>query len=194
MRSCVAPVGSSKFLRSHQIIGGWSHLFRSLRRPAWFLHRAAVSGSSHQAPLRGSNNGSGAASSRQPVNRRRIVTTEQIKDSRRAWFFHRRWAVPGFGVNFAPAIVIGPGAGNRLGREVGVDNTEKTAKVLYPSRPGAAPGSKSYSGCRLHQPVQRAGTLTSGCRRPSFALPFASLRANALGRRLNRHVGLPIND
>ena len=150
---------------------GGSYLFRSLRRPAWFLQKAAVSGYSHQAPLRGSNDGSGAASSRQPVNRRRIVTTEQIKDSRRAWFFHRRWAVPGFGVNFAPAIVIGPGAGNRLGREVGVDNTEKTAKVLYPSRPGAALISRCYSDCRPFQLVQITGTLTRGCRRPSFALP-----------------------
>ena len=42
----------------------------------------------------------------------------------------------GFAVNSAPAIVAGPGAGNRLSREVGVDNTEWTAQgvLLISSR------------------------------------------------------------
>ena len=30
-----------------------------------------------------------------------------MRDSRRALFFHRRWAVPRFGVNYAPAIYSG---------------------------------------------------------------------------------------
>ena len=171
MRSCAAPVGSSKCLRSRQNINGGSHPIRSLLRPAWFLDVAAVSGHSHQAPLRGSNDVSGVASSRQPVSGRRIVTAEQIKDSRRALFFHRRWAISRFGVHSALAILIGPGAGNLLSQKVGVETVERTAKGVLPRSPGAAPVSKSCSGCRPFQPVQRAGTLTRGCRRPSFALP-----------------------
>ena len=113
-----------------------------------------------------------AAASRQLVHRRRLVNTEQIKDSRCAWFFHRRWAMSGFGVNSTAAFLVGPGAGNVLNRFTGFDDAgHGRRKVFYSSRPGAAPVSKNYSDCRPYQPVQRAGTLTSGCRRPSFALP-----------------------
>ena len=100
-----------------------------------------------------------------------VVSDGQMRDSRRALFLRRRWAVPGNGVNSASAIVTGPGAGNVLNGFVGFDDGNKyRRKVFYPSRPGAAPVSKSYSGCRLCQPAQRAGQLTRGCRRPSFAL------------------------
>ena len=63
-----------------------------------------------------------AAASRQLVHRRRLVTAEQITDSRRAWFFHRRWAMLEFGVNSTSAFMAGPGAGNVLNGFVGSDD------------------------------------------------------------------------
>ena len=113
-----------------------------------------------------------AAGSRQLVHRRRLVTARQVKTHAALGSSTAAGPYQELGVNSTSAFLAGPGAGNVLNQFAGLDDGgESRRKVFYPDRPGAAPVSKSYSGGRFHQPVQRAGTLTSGCRRPSFALP-----------------------
>ena len=61
-----------------------------------------------------------------------VVRNGQMRDSRRALFFHRRWAQPRFGVNSAPAILFGPGAGYLLSRNIGADNGRKCGESVLP--------------------------------------------------------------
>jgi len=140
-----APVGSSEFVRFHQVAGGESHRSRQLRRPPWVSVHAygprlispsgARMGAACVRPTDQSAHPGFGAPPPMPLN--------QI--SRCTWYSSPLVLAQNSGT-LGISRVCGPGAGQILSRNGGLSSDARPVEAPYPKRPGAAPGLESFAG------------------------------------------------